>query len=153
MSVPTLYLLSNDMSLMDRELVFRWLRGTYWAKDLRRDVFERTLENSLCVGTYRRADDGHLQQVGFGRVVTDRATFAWVCDVYVDVPHRGRGLARRMVANFVEHPELQTVRGFLLGTKDAQGVYTALGFKPLENPEYMLALKFPPGRWQDPTGR
>lgn len=150
MSVPTFYLLSSDATLLDRDLVFRWITGTYWGKGMRRDVFDTALAHSLCVGAYRRADDGHLQQVGFARVVSDQATFAWVCDVYVDVPHRGRGLARRMVASFLEAPELHSVRRFLLGTKDAHGVYTALGFRPLENPEHSLELRLAKERWQEP---
>ena len=128
------YLLSDDPARLDLGRVYGWLRGAYWSEGVRRDVVERAFAHSIGLGVYALGA-GAGGQVGVARVVTDRATFAWVCDVYVDDAHRGRGLARWMVGAARTHPELRGLRRWLLATRDAHGVYDALGFGPLSAPE------------------
>ena len=126
------YEVSTDRSRLDVDLVARWLsEESYWAVGRSREVTERAIEGSVCVGAY--APGG--EQAGFARVVTDRATLAWLCDVFVVDDHRGHGLARRMVQAALDLPELRGVL-WLLGTDDAHGVYAPLGFEEVE-----------PGRW------
>jgi GNAT superfamily N-acetyltransferase len=91
-------------------------------------VVERSIEHSVCFGVYRGDE-----QVGFARVVTDRATFAWLADVYILAEHRGQGLSKRLVAAILEHPELQGLRRWLLGTADAHGLYRRFGFEVVDN--------------------
>jgi GNAT superfamily N-acetyltransferase len=121
--------LDTDAARLDRALVQRVLAATYWAAGIPRDVVDRSIDGSLAFGLY----DGDAQ-IGFCRVVSDRATFAWLCDVFVLPSHRGRGLARWMVARVQEHRELQGLRRWLLATKDAHAVYAACGFGPLQTP-------------------
>jgi GNAT superfamily N-acetyltransferase len=90
------------------------------------------------------------EQVGFVRVVTDYATFAWLCDVYVLEPHRGRGLSKAMMRAVLSHPKLQTVRRLTLATRDAHGLYAQFGFKPVAKPESQME-KRQPQPWQQPA--
>jgi len=115
------------------------LRDTYWSPGIPRDVVARACANSMCA--IARDDSGHL--IGFARVVTDKATFAWLCDVVVLSGKQGRGLGRELVRTFLDHPELQGLRRWLLGTKDAHGVYAPFGFTPLEAPERFMQIKNP----------
>lgn len=120
----------------DLDVIHANLRETYWAANIPRDVVERAWRHSLCA--LAREDSGAL--IGFARLVTDKATFAWLCDVVVAPAHRGKGLARALVRAFQDHPELQGFRRWLLATKDAHGVYAPLGFGPLATP---------PERWME----
>src|SRR5689334_17057733 len=124
----TAWTLSMDPGRLDLPRVYGWLRAAYWSPGVRRDVVERAFANSLSVGAYA-ADGG---QVGVARAVTDCATFAWLCDVFVDPAMRGRGIARAMVRELMADPRLQTLRRWCLGTRDAHGVYAALGFAPVD---------------------
>ena len=126
------YELSADRQRLDVPLIARWLaEESYWAAGRPRQVTEAAIANSVCVGAY--APGG--EQAGFARVVTDRATFAWLCDVFVLPAHRGHGLARSMVTFALELPDLSGLL-WLLATEDAHGVYAPLGFVEAE-----------PGRW------
>jgi GNAT superfamily N-acetyltransferase len=122
------YFISTDPSLLDHDFIVRSLNSTYWASDRPREVIERSLSVSLCFGAYAKATN---QQVGFARVVTDRSTFAWICDVFVAPDHRSLGLGKRLVAEIVGHPDLATA-SMCLGTKDAHGLYEPFGFVRLE---------------------
>lgn len=124
-------------SASDLDVVHRVLRETYWSPGIPRDVVERACVNSMCV----IARDDHGKLIGFARVVTDKATFAWLCDVIVLPGKQGRGLGRTLVRTFLELPELQGLRRWLLGTKDAHGVYEPLGFTPLTAPERFMQIK------------
>ena len=116
--------------------VHAWLRETYWAHDIEREKVERAFANSaLIVGAYR-ADE----QVGCLRVVSDKTTFAWIADVYVDEPHRRKGLALAMTRFALAHPELQGLRKWMLGTRDAHPVYAAAGFKVVDKPQNLMWL-------------
>jgi len=125
------YSISTDRLRLDLELIHNYLSNeSYWASGRSRDVVERSIENSLPFGIYR---DSEL--VGFARVVTDYATFAWVADVFVLPAHRGRGLSKWLMEVIIAHPELQGFRRWVLSTRDAQGLYERFGFIPLHRPE------------------
>ena len=104
------------------------------------------MRSSLCLGLYTAAGE----QVGLVRVVTDYATYAWLCDVYVLEPHRGRGLSKAMMRAALSHPRLQTVRRFTLATRDAHGLYAQFGFTPVAKPENQME-KRNPQPWQQPA--
>jgi len=140
-----IYEISADAARLDLGAVHAYLTRSYWSPGIPRDVVERAAANSLCFGLYHRAggDDGGEQQVGFARVVTDRATFAYLCDVYVLETHRGHGLSKRLMQAIGAHPDLQALRRFMLGTKDAHGLYSQFGFTPLANPSRMMEILKP----------
>lgn len=130
------YCLSTNPERIELDTVHGFLsEASYWARGIERDRVARSIAGSIPVGAYL---DG--AQVGFARMVTDRATFAWIADVFVLPEHRGRGLARAMVKLLCDLPAVQGVRRVLLGTHDAHGVYDALGFVPLEHPERYMVL-------------
>jgi GNAT superfamily N-acetyltransferase len=129
------YEISTDPARLDLDAIHGFLREAYWSPGVPRDVVERSLAGSLCFGLY--APDG--AQAGFARAVTDRATFAWIADVFVLEPHRGRGLAKWLMRTVVEHPDLRDLRRTVLATRDAHGLYLGLGFEPLPTPERWLA--------------
>jgi len=132
------YEISCDPARLDIDAIHEFLSGSYWAAGIPRSVVERALANSLCFGVYR---DG--QQVGLARVITDRATFAYLSDVYILPEHRGQGLAKRVLAEVIEHPELQGLRRMLLFTRDAHTLYAKFGFTPLAHPERVMDLLDP----------
>ncbi|MBN1402649.1 MAG: GNAT family N-acetyltransferase [Anaerolineae bacterium] len=125
------YVISTDKSRLDLDRIADFLiNDSYWAHTRPRALIPKSVEHSLCFGVYRGAE-----QVGFARVVTDYATFAWLCDVFIVEAHRGKGLARWLIETVVSHPEL---RGslFLLATRDAHELYRKYGgFEPLHLPE------------------
>jgi len=139
--------LSTDPARLDLDRVYGWLREAYWSVGIRRDVVERGFANSLCIGAY--AGDGG--QLGVARVVTDQATFAWLCDVFVDPGARGRGIARAMVRALLDDPRLATLRRWSLATNDAHGVYAPLGFAAVDA-RLMMELKPDPARWRSSPG-
>jgi GNAT superfamily N-acetyltransferase len=120
---------TTDPSRIDREAVYAFLATSYWAQGIPRDVFLRSLEHALPFSLWSPE-----RQVGFARVVTDRATFAYVGDVFVLPDHRGRGLSVWLMQVIVAHPDLQGLRRWLLATRDAHGLYEKVGFRPLANP-------------------
>lgn len=124
---------------LDLDVVHRVLRETYWSPGIPRDVVARACMHSMCA--IARDDAGKL--IGFARLVTDKATFAWLCDVIVLPGKQGRGLGRALVQTFLDHPELQGLRRWLLATKDAHGVYAPLGFAPLDAPERLMQIRNP----------
>lgn len=140
---------SFDASRIDVDQVWRLLRETYWSPDVRRDVVERAIAHSIAIGAFD-ADSGRL--VGFARAVTDRATFAWLCDVIVVEGWRGRGIATRMVRALIDHSELRTLRRWCLATKDAHRVYARMGFMPVPGDRWM-ELKLDPSAWSQKEER
>jgi GNAT superfamily N-acetyltransferase len=132
------YTLSTDPGRMDLDQVHTWLStDAYWALGRPRDVVERGFAGSLAFGVYR--PDG--VQVAVCRAVSDWATFAWLCDVYVDRAERGRGLGTWMVGVACEEVGARGVRRILLATNDAHGVYAKFGFVPLTNPERWMEMR------------
>lgn len=126
--------LSDDPARIDLDRVHGWLASSYWTPGIAREQVERQNAGSHCLGAYH-PEHG---QIGFARVISDRASFAWLADVWVDEEVRGQGIGRRMVSWFVDHPGYATVRRFALTTADAHGVYAALGFTPLMRPERLM---------------
>jgi GNAT superfamily N-acetyltransferase len=126
--------LREGVDAIDFDRVHAWLASTYWSPGVDRDLVERAARGaSLVVSAY----DGETQ-VGYLRVVSDRATFAWVCDVFVAPEARGMGLAKRMVRHALSHPDHQGLRRWMLATADAHGVYRECGFDALEQPERFM---------------
>jgi len=131
---------SDDPSRLDVPRIHGWLASSYWATGVAYDVIERAIAGSHCLGAYRAGDSGS-EQIGFARMISDRATFAWLADVWVDEPARGRGIGRAMVQWFLDHPDYRNIRRFALVTADAHGVYAALGFHaPIRPERYMERL-------------
>jgi GNAT superfamily N-acetyltransferase len=139
------YVLSDDPARLDVGAIHGYLARSYWAANIPRDVVARAVRHSLCIGLY--APDG--AQVGLVRVVTDYASFAWLCDVFVLEPHRGHGRSRAMMRAVMSHPALQTVRRFTLATRDAHGLYAQFGFTAVTKPENQME-KRQPQPWQQP---
>ena len=129
--------LDDDKTRLDVACVHGWLAGSYWSPGIARDLVERAIAGSHCLGAYRGDDEGG-EQVGFARAITDHATFAWIADVWVDEGVRGQGLGRRMVGWFVDHPALAGIRRIGLVTADAHDVYAKLGFHPLLRPDRFM---------------
>jgi GNAT superfamily N-acetyltransferase len=136
------YLISTDKSRLDVEAVHGYLsRQSYWAAGRTRETVQRSIEGSLCLGLY----DPGLKLAGFARVITDFATFGWICDVFVLDAHKGRGLGKWLVQVVVGLPELQAVRRLQLATRDAHELYRRYGgFTPLASPEMWMERKMGP---------
>ena len=118
---------SDDAARLDRAMVHRFIAlDSYWAKGIPRQTMDKAIDNSPCFGLY-----GPGGQLGFARVVTDRSTYAYLCDVFVDEAERGAGLGEWLMACVLAHPELQGLRRFSLMTKDAHALYARFGFKPM----------------------
>lgn len=131
------YIVSSDSARLDLKFVHQWLSNeSYWCKGIPFKVVQRLVDYSLCFGVYR--EDG--EQVGFGRVVTDYTTFAWLTDVFIIEPHRGLGLSVVLMEVILDHPELKILRRWLLGTDHAHGLYRKHGFKDIDHPENFLTL-------------
>ena len=129
------YTVSTDRSRLDVDLIHRFLsEEAYWARGRAREQVERSIENSLNFGAFHGDE-----QVGFARVVTDKATFAWLADVFVVEEHRGRGLGKMLVAEVMAHPELQDVYRWMLGTADAHELYRRFGFRNLIESRRIMA--------------
>jgi GNAT superfamily N-acetyltransferase len=134
------YEISADAGRIDAGRVHRWLSGdAYWALGRTREKQDRAIEGSLNFGVY---DTATGEQVAYARVVTDRATFAWLCDVYVDPGVRGKGIGTAMVTAVREHLRQYGLKRLMLATHDAHGVYEKIGFAPLDHPEHWMALVF-----------
>jgi GNAT superfamily N-acetyltransferase len=128
--------ISTDPGLLDVPLIHDFLANrSYWATGRPLEVARRSLDHSLCFGLY-----GQGRQVGLARVVTDRATFAWLCDVFVLEAYRGRGLSKWLIEGVMSHPALQGLRRVLLGTRDAHGLYERYGFTPLADPTRFMEV-------------
>lgn len=131
-------LVSTDPAKLDVDAVHAFLSRAYWCVGIPRETVERALRHSLCFGLY---DAG--KQVGLARVITDHATFAYLCDVYVLESHRGRGLGKWLIECVMAHPSVPGLRRFNLATRDAHALYARHGFKPLQHPENQMELHKP----------
>lgn len=136
------YTLSTDRARLDFDVIHRYLSQTsYWAKDRPRDVMERAVDGSaLVIGAYTTAGE----QVGFARMITDLATWAYLCDVFVLPEHQGDGLGTTMVGTIVEHPDVVGVKTQFLATADAHELYKRFGYTPLDQPnKWMHRIRLP----------
>ena len=136
--LPEGYLISSDPALLNLDVIHSFIAQSYWAKDIPKPLVERMIRNSLCWGVYQSAE-----QVGFARVITDKATFAYLADVFILPEHRGNGLSKALVATILAHPDLQGLRRWMLVTADAQSLYEPFGFKVVPHPERHMEIHRP----------
>ena len=136
------YDISTDPSRLQPAAIHAYLTRSYWSPGVPKHIVARAIANSLCFGIYLGE-----AQVGFARVITDKATFAYLADVYVLEEHRGQGLSKRLMAHIQAHPDLQGLRRFMLATADAHGLYAQYGFTPPGRPENLMEIRDP-----DPYG-
>ena len=132
------YTISTDPDRLDVPAIHAYLTRSYWSPGIPCATVERALAHSLAFGLFHGD-----RQVGFARVVTDRATFAYLADVYVLEDHRGKGLSKWLIETVLGHAELQGLRRFLLATRDAHDLYARFGFRPLANPSRMMEIHDP----------
>jgi GNAT superfamily N-acetyltransferase len=127
------YTISTQRERLDTRLIHRFLTTSYWAEGIPLNVVEHSLEHSLPSGLYDQE-----QQVGFARVITDYATFAYVADVFILQEYRGRGLSKWLMETVIGHPDLQGLRRWILFTRDAHGLYTKVGLTPPRTPQRLM---------------
>ena len=128
-------LVSTDPARLDMEVIYGFLSRVYWSEGIPRDTLERALRNSLCFGVYVNE-----AEVGFARAITDRATFAYLADVFILETHRGRGLSKLLMEAIMAHPDLQGLRRFSLSTRDAHGLYRQFGFESPRMPDRLMEI-------------
>ncbi len=133
------FFISADPALLQPGEIHAYLTRSYWATGRSLEAVERSLEHSLCLGLYHGA-----RQIGLCRIVSDFTIFAYLCDVYVLEEYRGQGLGKQLIAAAVAYPELQTVRRWMLATRDAHGLYSQYGFSALSAPERWMERFLPP---------
>ena len=137
-------MVSTDRARLDLDVIHEFLTNCYWAKGIPRETLVRSIEHSLCFGIYdcsstrvpllaKNARNGAPTQIGFARVISDFATYAYVADVFILEPYRERGLGKELMASIMAHPDLQGLRRWSLGTRDAHGLYAQFGFKAVIN--------------------
>ena len=132
---PAEVVVTTDVGRLDLDAIHGFLARSYWAAGIPRDVLERAIDNSICFGAFA---DG--RQVGFARVVTDRATYAYVSDVFVLESHRGRGVGKQLMEAIMSHPELQALRRWTLFTRDAHELYRRYGFREPRHPDRLMEV-------------
>lgn len=132
------FVISTDPDRLDIDAIHAYLSSSYWAAAIPRDVVERSIRGSLCFGLF-----AGKEQIGFARVVTDRATFGYLADVYVLERYRGLGLAKWLMSVIMAHPDLQGLRRFALVTRDAHGLYEQYGFAALASPRRHMEIVRP----------
>jgi GNAT superfamily N-acetyltransferase len=132
------FAISTDQSRLDLAMIHAFLRTSYWAAEIPLSVVQRAIEGSLAFGVYRGSS-----QIGFARVVTDRATFAYIADVFIEEVYRGQGLGQWLIAVMMEHPDLQGLRRWMLVTRDAHELYRKFGFRELRNPGRVMERHAP----------
>jgi len=132
------YTISTDSSRFDVDMIHAFLTSCYWAAGVPRDVVQRSIDNALCFGVFNGT-----KQVGFARVITDRATYGYIGDVFVLESHRGQGLGKQLIAAIMAHPELQGFRRWSLVTNDAHQLYARFGFRELASPHRYMELLNP----------
>lgn len=129
------YIISTDPALLNLEAIAAFLSRAYWAQGRTRETIARSLKNSICFGLY----DGQTQ-AGFARVISDCATFAYLCDVFIDETHRGQGLGKWLISTVMSHPDLQGLRRWSLVTRDAHELYKPFGWTELKSPERYMEI-------------
>ena len=137
------YEIDTDPARIDLDVTHGFLTtDAYWSPGVSRDTVERAIANSMSFGIYKVSGDD-ARQAGFARVVSDRATFAWICDVFVLPEHRGAGLGKWLMECMTAHPELQGLRRWLLATRDAHGLYKQYGFEEISDPSNYMIRRAP----------
>ena len=129
------FTINTDKSLLDFDTIYGFISDSYWAKGIPTEVMQKAIDNSMCFGVY----EGN-KQVGFARIISDYATFAYLADVFIIESHQGLGLSKWLVEAIVNHSELQGLRRMMLATKDAHGLYQQKGFEPVSFPENLMQI-------------
>ncbi|WP_295651750.1 GNAT family N-acetyltransferase [uncultured Mucilaginibacter sp.] len=133
------FFISTDNSLLDFDNVYRYLNeDSYWAKGITKEKLLRAIDNSLCFGVYH-----DKKQIGFARLITDKATFAYLADVFILDAYRSQGLSKWLMQTIMSHPEVQGLRRWVLATADAHGLYKQFGFGPLAKPDRWMDIFTP----------
>lgn len=133
------YSISTDKSKLDIAVIHSYLSNeSYWAEQIPFSIVKRSIDHSLCFGVYY-----HESQIGFARVISDYATFSYLCDVFILPEHRGRGLSKWLMEVITDFPDLQGLRRYLLTTLDAHGLYAQFGFTPYPQPDRLMARNYP----------
>lgn len=132
------YRISTNKDEMDISSIHSYLTTSYWATGVPKVTIQTAIDNSLCFGVFNKS-----QQVGFARLITDTATFAYLADVYILEEHRGKGLSKWLLKEIINYPQLQGLRRILLATSDAHSLYEKFGFKELANPQTFMELWSP----------
>ena len=129
------FLISTDKSKLDLDAIHRFLTRSYWAEGIPRETVMRAIENSLCFGVYNGAE-----QIGFARVISDFATYAYLADVFILPSFRNQGLSKWLMAFIMKNPELKGLRRWMLATRDAHELYKQFDFTPLDKPERIMQI-------------
>ena len=132
------FTITTEKEKIDIPYVHRFLRQSYWACTIPVEVVQRSIEGSLCFAVFHQQ-----KQIGFARVITDEATFAYLADVFIDEHYRGEGLSKWLMEIIMGHPSLQGLRRFMLATRDAHGLYSRFGFSPLTNTDRWMQIHNP----------
>ncbi len=133
------FIISTDKNLLDFEAIYTYLdRDSYWAKGIPVETLKKAIENSICFGVYQQN-----KQAAFARVVTDKATFAYICDVFVLPDFRGDGLSKWLIQTIIAYPELRGLRRWSLATADAHGLYSQFGFTQISRPDRWMEIYQP----------
>ncbi len=131
--------ISTDPNMLDFDAIFNYLNEqSYWAKGIQKETMQKAIKNSFCFGVYKQQI-----QVGLARVITDKATFAYICDVFVLPDYQGLGLSKWLIQTILSHPELQGLRRWSLATSDAHGLYKQFGFNEIARPERWMEIFTP----------
>ena len=130
--------ISTDKQKLAVDKIHGFLSQSYWAENIPLDVVQRSINGSLCFGVYRQEI-----QIGFARVITDEATFAYLCDVFIEEAYRGKGLAKWLMETILAYPTLQGLRRFMLATRDAHGLYKQVGFGELTFTDRWMQIHWP----------
>jgi GNAT superfamily N-acetyltransferase len=133
--METVFTISEDKTRLNLDFIHAELAESYWSKKIPREIVRRGIENSMCFGIYSGE-----QQIGFARVITDKATFAYLCDVIVTESFRGRGAGKQLMSYIMAHPDLQGLRRFTLGTQDAHELYRRYGFTEPQFPGRLMEI-------------
>ncbi len=133
------FLVSTDKSKLEIDTIHHFLtKESYWSQNIPLAIVRKSIENSLCFGVYHQS-----RQIGFARVITDFASFAYLADVFIINEFRRKGLSKILMKTIISHPDLQGLRRWMLGTRDAQGLYAKYGFTPMANPERFMEKRNP----------
>lgn len=137
------YRVTDNKDEMDIDAIHDYLSGSYWAENIPKSVLIKAIENSLCFAVLAVDVNSKDKQVGFARLITDSATFAYLADVYILEEYRGKGLSKQMMQKIIEHPQLQGLRRMMLATRDAHGLYEQYGFAALTDQKMFMQLWAP----------
>lgn len=133
------YRISTDINEMDFDVIYQFISTSYWAQGIPKTTMRKAIENAFCFAIF----DSDNNQIGFARLITDRATFAYLADVFIVEAHRNKGLSKQLVSEIIDHPELQGLRRIMLATRDAHGLYQQFGFEPINAPEMLMQIHRP----------